>query len=191
MSKLVFIDVETTGVDRESHEIVQLAAIVTNSDASVTFGEINLTIRPSLPAAFIDKTAIAKCNKTVDDLMANEYSMKEAHQLFCEFLGEHINRYDKEDKAHFVAYNSGFDEDFVRRFFQRCGDDFYGAWFWTPSLCVMKEVAFILRDHRHKFKNFRLCNVCEFLDIEFDEENEAHDALYDVRKTIEIFNKLA
>ena len=189
MSKLIFIDTETTGVVREKHEIVQLAAIVTNEDASEILDEINITIRPE-NVDTIDPAAIAVCHKTVDDLLSNEYSMKEAHKVFCEFLGKHINKYDRTDKGHFVAYNSQFDEDFVRLLFDRCGDNYYGSWFWNPSLCVMKEFAFLIRDNRHKIENFRLCTICKFLDIEFDEDNDAHDALYDVRKTIEIFKKL-
>jgi DNA polymerase III epsilon subunit-like protein len=189
MSKLIFIDTETTGVVRERHEIVQLAAIVTNEDASEVLDEINISIRPEMVDT-IDPAAIAVCHKTVDDLLANEYSMKEAHKVFCEFLGKHINKYDRTDKGQFVAYNSPFDEDFVRLLFDRCGDDYYGSWFWNPSLCVMREFAFLIRDNRHKIENFRLCTICEFLDIEFDEDNDAHDALYDVRKTIEIFKKL-
>ena len=189
MIKLIFIDTETTGVVREKHEIVQLAAIVTNEDASEILDEINITIRPENVEA-IDPAAIATSNKTVDDLLANEYSMKEAHKVFCEFLGKHINKYDRTYKGHFVAYNSQFDEDFVRLLFDRCGDHYYGSWFWNPSLCVMKEFAFLIRDHRQKIANFKLCTVCEFADIKFDEENGAHDALYDVRKTVELFKKL-
>ena len=189
MQKLIFIDTETTGTNRDKHEIFQLAAIITNDDASEVLDEINLTIKPEL-IDNIDPKAIEVCHKSVDDLLANEYTMREAHQLFCEWLNKHVDRYNRKDKLQFIAYNSRFDEDFVRKLFERCEDSFYGSWFWNPSICVMNEVAFLVRNHRHKLPNFRLCSICDFLDIEFNEDADAHDALYDVRKTIDVFKKL-
>jgi DNA polymerase III epsilon subunit-like protein len=189
MQKLIFIDTETTGTDVSKHEIFQLAAIITNEDASEILDEINITIKPEY-VNNIDPEAIAVCHKTVDDLLSNDFTMREAHKVFVEFLSKHIDRYNKKEKLQFIAYNSRFDEDFVRKLFRECDDSFYGSWFWTPSICVMNEVAFLIRNHRYKLPSFRLCSICEFLDIDFNEDEDAHDALYDVRKTIDVFRKL-
>jgi DNA polymerase-3 subunit epsilon len=189
MGKLIFIDTETTGVDRQKHEIMQLAAIVTDETGDTILNELNINIRPE-NVEDIDHDALAVCNKTLDDVLSNEYSREEGHQRFCEFLSNHINKYDPSDKAQFVAYNSTFDEDFVRKLFLQCNDNFYGSWFWNPSLCAMKEFAFLIRDNRHKLENMKLGTVCRFLDIDFNDDDGAHDALYDVKKTIELFKKL-
>lgn len=189
MGKLIFIDTETTGTDRRKHEIIQLAAIVTDETGDTILDELNINIRPE-NVEDIDDEALVVCNKTLDDVLSNEYSREEGHQRFCEFLSNHINKYDPSDKAQFVAYNSTFDEDFVRKLFLQCNDNFYGSWFWNPSLCAMKEFAFLIRDNRHKLENMKLGTVCRFLDIDFNDDDGAHDALYDVKKTIELFKKL-
>ena len=185
--KLVFIDIETTGLNADKHEIVEFSAIITNSDASKILDTINISIKPEL-IENIDQTALEVTNKTVDDLLNNEYTMHEAHKIICEKLEEHVDRRDKTDKLQFIAYNSEFDEKFVRKLFTKCEDKYFNALFWNPSICMMKEIAFMLRNERNKINSFKLESICKLLDIEFNKD-KAHNSLYDIEKTLEIFKK--
>ena len=185
--KLVFIDIETTGLNENENEIVEFSAIITNDDASEVLDKINLTIKPEL-IDNIDPKALKVCHKSVDDLLANEYTMREAHKIICEKLEEHVDRRDRTDKLQFIAYNSEFDEKFVRELFTKCEDKYFNALFWNPSICMMKEIAFMLRNDRNKIDSFKLESICYLLDIEFNKD-KAHNSLYDIERTLEVFKK--
>ena len=182
-----FIDVETTGVDENLNEIHQLVTVIADHEGKYIAHQ-ELKIRPDNPDR-VEQSALDVCNMTIDDLLANPLSQKEAFAEFTAFLQKHVDRFDKSDKLQFVAYNSDFDERFIRGFYRSNNDNYYGSYFYNPSICVMKFAAFYVADIRSTFANFKLQTVCRSFGIEFDEE-AAHDALYDVKKTIHLYRHL-
>ncbi len=100
-----------------------------------------------------------------------------------------VDRYDKNDKFYFVGYNAKFDADHLRAWFQKNKDDYFGSWFWNPPLDVMSFAAFGLMRRRASLRNFQLLTVAEALGIATDKDN-AHDALYDVELTRNVFQLL-
>ncbi len=101
-------------------------------------------------------------------------------------ISKHCDRYRKEDKIHFTGWNADFDADFVREFFEKNGDPYFGSWFWYPILDVSKLAGLQLAPRRHQMVNFRLTQVARFLNLEVDEA-KAHDAMYDIELTMRIF----
>lgn len=105
------------------------------------------------------------------------------------FLDKVIDRYDKEDKAYFIAYNSRFDEDFIRQLFLKNDNKYYGSYFYYPSIDVMQMAAFKLMRKNIRPENFKLGTICKHFDINID-ETKLHNALYDIQRTKELYNKL-
>lgn len=104
------------------------------------------------------------------------------------FLDSVINKYDKTDKADFIAYNAKFDTDFIRELFLQNGNKFYGSYFYTPPICVMQLAKYKLRNKKRP-ENYKLSTICKYMGIKVF-ENNLHSALYDIQITKELYNKL-
>jgi DNA polymerase-3 subunit epsilon len=178
--KILSIDTETTGVTWQSG-IHQLAAILHIDGIEVARKVWH--IKPDATCTISDE-ALAVSGITRADL--ETYTPE--HIFFKEFqafLGTYVNKFDKSDKFHFRAYNAKFDEERLRDLWKRRGDNYFGSWFWTPVNCVMIAAGRSLGAVRHNLMDFKLHTVCKYMGISWDEA-EAHDALYDIKKTIEL-----
>ena len=120
--------------------------------------EFDIKLQPH-PRAKIEQEALDVGGVTEDQIMM--YQTMEAGKLqLTRILNRHVDRYDKNDKFHLIGYNSaGFDDKFFRTFFELCGDNYFGSWFWAGSLDVMVLAAQALRKERHLMENFKLQTV--------------------------------
>jgi DNA polymerase III subunit epsilon len=114
---------------------------------------------------------------------------KDIYKALLKFLDSIINKYDKEDKAYFIAYNATFDTNFIRELFLKNGNVFYGSYFRNPSICVMQMAAAHFKGKKDRPENFKLSTVCKFMGIRVI-ESELHGALYDISITKDLYNKL-
>lgn len=178
MIKQIFLDTETTGVSQSQHEIWQIAALVYIGGKKVDSYELKIN-----PVGEWNSYARDMCK--VD--LSEEVSPAEGFHNFVDFLKSHVNPFDRKDKYHFYAYNSPFDEGFVRSFFKRHDNNYYGSFFWTPSICIMKMAGEYLREQRKHMPNFRQGTVARILGIDVDEE-KLHDALYDAELAKQIYD---
>lgn len=182
--KRAFIDTETTGT-KWSSGIHQLALII-EVDGEVEHEE-TFEINPD-PKCTIEDAALAVSGKSREQMVASQLE----YDFFRDFqrkLAAFVNKYDKTDKLHFTAYNAKFDDDRLRDLFNRQGDRYYGSMFWNPVDCVMIRAGHKLQAIRHTLPDFKLVTVAKHFGIEWD-ESSAHDALYDIRKTRELFYAL-
>jgi DNA polymerase III epsilon subunit-like protein len=188
--KKCFTDTETTGLNPEgTDEAHQIACIITDQDLK-PLDWINLKFRPSEEAIMgAAEEALTKIGFTRDELRARSLSKEDALDQFVEFLDKHVDKYDKKDKMQFIAYNAPFDEGFVRKFFKQSSSNHYGSYFWNPALCVYRACAWLLQNRRDEFDHMGLRQMCEFAEVEFNED-DAHDALYDTKKTVELFKEV-
>lgn len=186
-SKLCFIDVETTGDDRNAHDIFQLSARIVSPDGADVLSRFDSTFRPI--GSNVTPEALEKHGYSVEDLKSLPTSSSAAYSDFVEWLSEHVNRYDKADKLHFVAYNAKFDAEFVRAWFEKNEDVFFGSYFWNPPICVMMGAAWFVKRVRGALPNFKLSTLCQCAELGWD-ESQAHDASYDIDKTIELYRYL-
>lgn len=60
---------------------------------------------------------------------------RDIYSTFVDHLDTLVNRFDKEDKIYFIAYNAGFDNQFVRNLFLQNNNKFFGSYF-IHLLCV-------------------------------------------------------
>lgn len=184
--KLCYIDVETGGLDPQKSALLQIGCIFEiNGEVKE---ELTLNIQPHL-TDLVDPKALA-VNGLTQEKIETFMPPASAYKAFINTLEQYVNKFHKTDKFYFVGYNSqAFDSPFVRSFFQKCGDKYYGSWFFHPTIDVMLLAAQSLIKTRHLMKNFKLSTVAQAMGVEFD-PSKLHDAVYDIRVTREVYRKL-
>jgi DNA polymerase III subunit epsilon len=183
--KLLYVDVETTGLACPQSGLIQLAgAIEVDGRLCERF---DFHIRP-FPGDGVTAEALTVNGKTYDEIAAYP-TPEEVYRQFLALLGKYVDRYDRRDKFHLVAYNAAFDSEHLRAWFIKNKDSYFGSWFFHPPLDVMGMAAVALMSSRANLADFRLSTVAGALGLAVDPER-AHDAGYDVGLTIELFHAL-
>jgi DNA polymerase-3 subunit epsilon len=191
--KLLFVDCETTGVKAGTNGLIQLSGAMQIREGRflvVTREEqFDYCLTP-FPDDVIEESALMVNGITRDDLKApTRISPTDAHAHFKKKMDQFVDRYDKNDKFYFVGFNSPFDESFVRAWFDKCGDKYYGAYAYWPTIDVAQMAAIYLREKRAEMPNFKLATVARALGLAID-SSKLHDAKYDVDLTISVFDKI-
>lgn len=183
MTKILFFDLETTGLDDVINGIHQLGGCIEID--GVVVEEFDFKIKPA-KHLFIEDEALKVSGITRETIETYE-SESLVYQKFITMLSKHINKFDKQDKAFLSGWNNiHFDNRFLREFFIRQGDKFFGSWFWSNSIDVMVLASEYLKHERPDMPNFKLVTVARELLPEID-ESKAHDANYDIEMTRGIY----
>lgn len=186
VTKLLIIDVETTGVLYYRHAIHQLSAMVVIDDQVIE--RFNVHIRPH-ELAEIDETALKAGGVTREQIMAYPHR-DEQHPKFKALLDRYIDPYNTRDRFFLLGYNnSWFDDAFLRNFLILQNDDSFNAYFWPNTIDVMILATQYLLPVRHLLPTFRLSRVAKYLGIEVKDE-ALHQADYDLGLTWEIYKKV-
>jgi DNA polymerase-3 subunit epsilon len=192
MAKLLFLDTETTGTEPKIHGIIQIAAILEVDGQEAERFEVR--IRP-WDGCVYDPDALKVSGATRE---AIEVYVPEptAWVLFIQFLGRHISKYYKDDKAFLVGYNAPFDDQFLRALAERCGDKYLGSYKWPDLIDVRGLAALRLMSVRGDLPNFKLGTVAQTVlgKTRMEailQERGLHDAMADIDITRELFQQLA
>jgi len=179
----IFYDVETTGTDPRKHSIHQLSGLIEVNGEIVE--KFNIKSRPHERALY-EPAALRICGKTEEELKAY-HSMHIAHSSFKKMLSKYIDQYDPSNKAYLIGFNNrAFDDIFLRMWFELCGDNFIGSWFYNNTLDTLVLATEYLIPRRIDMPSFKLKRVAKELGIEVNEE-ALHDASYDVVLTRQIY----
>lgn len=183
--KILYVDVETSGLDSSRHGITQLAGCV-EVDGVV---KESFNFKPRLfPGDLMAKEALEKTGLTEQALRDRTLTPEDCYAQFCAILNRHCDKYERADKFFLVAYNGYFDDDFLRSFFRKNKDEFYGSWFWWPVLDLAVLTAWAYAKVRPRFRNFQLATVCETLGVKAP--GEAHEAAHDVALVRALYGRL-
>lgn len=182
--KQIFLDVETAGLDKTKHTIIQLSGLI-EIDGEVV-EEFDWKIKP-FPGTFVSKPSLQINNISFEDLKTFP-PPEEIYQKFVTLLSKYADKYCREDKFFLIGYNSKFDEEFLRNFFERNGDEYFSSWFWWPSIDVAQIAALLLKEERHKFQNFKLETLARHFGI--FPEGEFHNSLSDSKVTRSLYKIL-
>lgn len=183
--KLLFLDVETTGIPCPDSGLIQLSGTIeVNGEPRETF---DFRIKP-FPGDVVSDEALAVNGVTREEL-ANFQEPEAAFQAFVELLGRFVDPFDRTDKFHLVAYNAPFDVQHLRTWFEKNGDQYFGSWFWHPAVDVMGLAVVVLMDRRAAMKDFKLATVAEAMGLHVD-DSQVHDAAYDVELTRRLFLRI-
>jgi DNA polymerase III epsilon subunit-like protein len=187
-NEFIAIDVETTGLNPELHEITQLAAVVLNDEfkprADVPF--FNIEIRPQYPERASAK-ALSKSHQTLENLMINGLDHETAVHVWIDWLYKVVGYTGK--LAVPVGYNFYFDRDFLIAFMGREGYD--KAIYFKPrdvmGMLMYVSDRFEIFEYNPGFTSFGLEKCCEILQVH---NERAHDALHDCLATAECAHRL-
>lgn len=185
--KLLFFDLETTGVNPGKNGIHQISGMIEID--GVEQERFDFKVQPN-PKAIIEQEALDVAGVTLEEVQAYP-PMGEVYNSFVSMLSKYVNKYDKTDKFFLVGYNNAaFDNQFLRGFFLQNGDNYFGSWFWANSIDVMVLASHHLAPRRHEMANFKLGTVAKFMGVDVDNES-LHDAFYDIYLTREVYKLIA
>ena len=185
-SKKIFIDVETTGLSSWKNSIVELSGIIEIDEERRE--DFQIFIKPNKEEK-LDQKVLSILGQTPTQLVERGMDEKIAFINFKKILEKYVDKYKKEDKFFFYAYNSPFDNEFVRRLFKKQGDNFFGSYFWSPDICIMRLAHDHLLDRRGSMLNFKQVETAKALGIEV-EEDRLHEAMYDIELSILIYKAI-
>lgn len=187
MKKFIYIDTETTGANPEKHGIWQLAGYVEIDNKIKEKFAYNLS---PFPNDLIDIKALEIGGKSEQDIKSFE-NPNIVYKEFSDLLKNYVDKFNPKDKLFFVGYNAHFDMNFLRSWFVKNGDNYFGSFFWFPPIDVMQLAANSLINDRHLLPNFKLSTVCNHFGIQLKENENLHEAETDIRLTFDLYKKLS
>lgn len=190
MLKFCFIDTETTGTDPKKNGIIQIAGEIVFADENKMLelhsrANFNYSLKP-FENDYIEDKAL-EVNGITRKQINNFSEPKLVYSQFSDTLSGCCDKFDKQDKLFFIGYNARFDMDFMRAWFEKNNDKYFGSWFFFPPIDVMNIAIFNCIKERHLLPNFKLATVAEHLGI--TAEGDFHDAMKDILVTKKIFLK--
>ncbi len=184
--KILWLDVETTGLNPEVNDVIQVAGIFDVN--TIPAEEFNFYVQPFNYDQISDE-ALRVNGYTLDELRTFEPA-HEVYRCLDGIFERYIDRYDRDDKALIGGQNPSFDRDFLKAFWNKNDDPYFGSWFdyHIVDLCSLSIVFHIkgiidLTNERGKV-SVKLENVAKAFDLE---QKQPHDALDDIRLTRKIF----
>ncbi len=185
-TKRLFCDCETSGLDSQKNSLLQLSGYVEIN--GIIKREFNFKAAP-LPGDSYTPEALKINNLTVEQINAFPPAGVAYKELIA-YMTPFVGKFDRADKFMFLAYNAPFDAGFVRSWFKKLGDNYFGSWFFNPPIDIMVLAAHHLEHERHLLPNFKLATVAKHLGIDFNEDH-LHDAMFDVELCREVYLRLA
>jgi len=187
MNKFLWCDVETGGLDPKVHCVHQVSGqVIINGKLQEEF-DLKFRFHPD---AEVQKEALKVSNLTQEQVDKRKLSSEDAYHIFNNILCTSVDKYDKQDKFIFCAYNANFDAQFLNQWFQRHGNKYFfglchgGAYFDPLNLALLAEMS---AGKKLFNPNRKLGTVAKELGVPLD---NAHDALADIRATREVGKRL-
>lgn len=183
--KKLFIDFETTGANPLLHSPHSFAGVLIDGKKRES---IKLDFKPYVGAP-IEQSALDICKITKDDLI-NRITHNQAFSSFQTWLNERVDKFNKSDKIRLYGYNIlKFDIEVLRGWFNRNETPYFGAYFHQMAIDVLPMVVNYVDETGIKVDNFKLTTIAKAFDLDFREQ-DAHDALFDVNLTIQIYEHI-
>lgn len=177
--KILNFDTETTGLYPNTNGLVQLAGVIEINDKEVE--EFDFKLKP-FPDDIIDEESLKIHGHTKEEIMGWDDPIS-IHEQLVEILDKYVDRYDPEDKYYPCGYNTAFDISFLINYFKKCNNQFIGSWLKLKAqidpLPILRMLDFM---GQVDLSDYKLETVADALGIPI----KAHDALSDIKATIEI-----
>jgi DNA polymerase-3 subunit epsilon len=201
MKKILFFDVETTGLDPNRNGMIQLAMLMDIDGELVDEAQFNIQPFP----ADMMPIGIAGMENNPQDIswleskdtyadaftptgiifkdIANFQKPYSASKQINNFLLKHISKFDKMDKAYIGGYNVPFDIAFLSKFYEKCGDKYLGSYINWKQVDVRSLLYLLSYDDLISLDNFKLETVATHYGFSL----EAHNPMSDIKTTRDIF----
>lgn len=182
MYKVLWIDTETTGLNHWEHDIIQLSGMVeVDGKIKKTF---NYKCQPINWGTIQDKAL--EVHGMDRETLATFDGPHITQGTFEGMLGQYVNKFDKSDKFTLAGYNIGFDLDFLKSWWKRCGAQYFGSYFEYKPLDVYPLACMAQDFYGWPVPNHKLATIADFMGIEL----KAHDAMSDITVTREIYLRI-
>jgi len=176
--KILYFDVETTGLSVWHHDIIQFAALVEINGALEE--EVNFKMQP-LDLDNIDPKAV-EVHGMDRDFLSQQQTAREGYGKILSLLDRFIDRYNKLDKFYAAGFNVGFDVKFLSKMFYKHNNKFFGSYFFGAKLDPYQLIAFVDVKKGEPQHRYTLATLASRFGISL----QAHDALSDIKATREL-----
>lgn len=180
--KLLFCDLETTGLDPVQNGIHQMAFQVYTKGRFIK--RFSMKVFP-FEDDVLEEEALEAGNVTEAQIRGYQDPLI-AHKTLKTILRRFVDPYLPSDKFLFIGYNPNFDKDFLCEWFKKCNDPYFMSWIFWPPIDVAQLALFDLVEERHKMKKFNLETITNHYAMN-SKDTKFHDAVYDVEMTKRIF----
>ena len=183
--KLFLLDVETTGLDKKFHDVVQIGGIISNNFKKIT--ELNLKCQP-IHWNTISKKALTINNLTREELKTFD-KPKDVWEQFHKVVDENFNG----EKYVFGGQNAPFDRRMLDHWWDTYKDNDtpdFDSYFEDSKYDIelMKITRLFKKQGLLDVDNVRLGTIVESLNIKID--GSLHDAYQDIQATGNCLYKL-
>ena len=184
MKKVLWLDVETTGLDCRKHGLREVGFIIEIDGVEVDRGVFKINpFTYTTKDVEIDDYALEISKVSIEDLKSYDrvsYCFKELMKK----LVKYVNVNDKNDCFVIAGYNAAFDIGFIKEWFKEMGlQDSYKDLFHYKSLDVFSIVFALRHLGLNSAENDKLETMCNYFGIEI----EAHNALSDIEATKKLY----
>ena len=184
MKKVLWLDVETTGLDCRKHGLREVGFIIEIDGVEVDKGVFKINpFTYTTKDVVIDDYALEISKVSIEDLKSYDrvsYCFKELMKK----LVKYVNVNDKNDCFVIVGYNVAFDIGFIKEWFKEMGlQDSYKDLFHYKSLDVFSIVFALRHIGLNSAENDKLETMCNYFGIGI----EAHNALSDIEATKKLY----
>lgn len=181
--KVLYIDVETTGLNPDRHGIIQLAQIIEINGVMVSESVWNV-----MPFGDddIDEKALQVTGTDPNSLFTEPRRRPvQVWQSIKHLWDQFIDKFNRDDKFILAGYNiDSFDQQFLRAWIAKCepNDRFSvaGSYIGHLTMDPLPLLKWLKIMNMIDLPNLKLQTVCDHLNIKLD---QAHDALADIRAT--------
>lgn len=184
--KILWCDVETSGLNSIEHDILSIA-LIAEIDGEIK-DSLYFEIQPINWNTVTDEAL--KINGFTREQLKTFMKPQEALDKIICFLAKYVDRYKKnktmEDKFVMSGYNVRFDSEMFSSWCKKLGYKYIGAFIDYHILDIASIVLFLKMHGKLQMEGFKLVNVASKLGMVF----AAHDAKADIETTRKIAYKL-
>ncbi len=159
----VVLDIETTGLDSENHEIIEIYAFLVEKERITK--QFHRLINPGY---FIPKR-ITEITGITNAMLVGQPSMREIIYELDDFIKDYI----------IIGHNINFDLSFLNRAYKL----YLHKKISSPSICTLE----LARKLMPNLKSYKLSALADYFNIKYE---KLHRAKHDAFLTYNIFNKL-
>jgi DNA polymerase III epsilon subunit-like protein len=183
--RYIFIDTETTGLDPEVNDVIEIAMLVYDEDNEIA------RLSTKLSASGIIDLEALKVNKAqIADVQASDEGVYNVRQAIVQNVAQFLVDY-MTPKTFVIGHNVQFDYAFLDSLFKEHGIDL--SRLVSPRhLLDTQQIAKFLHDSGElDLKNFRMITLWnELFEGEGEYEDNAHSAIKDAIMVKDIYFKL-
>jgi len=179
MSKVIWIDTETTGLDPKIHGLREVGFRIEIDGKIVEEGFLLIDTMTYKNEKYISKYVCNVMNVT-EVLLATYPDSHESLVKFENILHKYVNK-DSKSKFQMAGFNVKFDYEFIEEWFKDDNGEFnyFDTYFGHQRLDVLELVRHLKHWKLFETKNNKLETLCNHFDVEI----EAHQALSDIQAT--------